>query len=204
MSKCANCGRVLESEEEKRIAFDNYYCERCYDTLFASCSRCDMLIYDDEARYDNGGYCFCESCWEHENGSDIFPQNPEVGNLEREQIVNLSRNWLNGNVDYRTLIRINQRDYFLKTIQEKVGLVDKKIYCFGLIDRDEFQLRASSEIFEQVKEFIYLRGLYLIVEEVFIPRKLGISYSLRENNQDLIVELIREISTEKEVEKCAA
>lgn len=59
----------------------------------------------------------------------------------------------------RCVLKINQKDYLLSRIKERVGLVEQVIYLFGLKDREEYQLTASSNLIDDVKEFILLNGL---------------------------------------------
>ena len=61
-------------------------------------------------------------------------------------IIHLSRAWLNGKVEHKSLISINEKDYLLKTIRDKVGLVGNPLYLYGLQDREEYQIKASSDI----------------------------------------------------------
>jgi hypothetical protein len=86
----------------------------------------------------------------------------------------------------------------LQSIRTKVGLVDSPIYLFGLIDRDQYQISASGDLYNTAKEYVMLNG---IAAEVMLTQgcnRLGISLSLRKNNQKEIIGLIRSITTIKE------
>jgi len=55
-------------------------------------------------------------------------------------------------------LKINLNDYLLSRIKELVGLVEQVIYLFGLKDREEYQLSASSNLTDEVKKFILVYG----------------------------------------------
>ncbi len=128
------------------------------------------------------------------------PNNPEVTPSDREYIIQLSRSWLQGKVEYKKLISINDKDYHLKSIKDKVGLVETPLYLFGLVDRDEYQISASPNIIEQVREACLLNGIQSEVKEGIGCNRLGVSLSLRQGNLYQIVNLIKQITTVKAVQ----
>ena len=136
------------------------------------------------------------SCYEQEHDDDA-PDNPEVYDSDREFIIQISRNWLQGKVEYKKLISINDKDYHLKAIKDKVGLVENPIYIFGLADRDEYQISASPNIIEDVKEVALINGIEAVIKEGIGCNRLGISLSLRQNNLPQIVNLIKQITAVK-------
>lgn len=197
MSHCIDCGRLL-NEENIRTAFDNVYCEDCFSENFNYCSRCDEILYREETHWDNDGNPFCSECYDNEHDDDS-PDNPEVYDSDRKLVLQLSRNWLSGKCSYKTLIKINSKDYLLQKLRDMVGLVDIPIYVFGLIDRDEYQVSASPNILEEVKEFVLLNGIEAKVIEGIGCNRLGISHSLRKEHLFKICSLIKSITLVKEL-----
>ena len=191
---CTACNDEIP-ESEIRWDGDYAYCEDCFNERFDHCSRCDETISRDNTNYDDDGNPYCDNCYEQEHDDDA-PDNPDVNESDREFIIQISRNWLQGKVEYKKLISINDKDYHLKAIKDKVGLVENPIYIFGLADRDEFQISASQNIIEDVKEALLLSGVQTIVNEGIGCNRLGISLSLRQNNLSQIVNLIKQITAE--------
>ncbi len=194
--RCSSCENLL-LDDEVRYAWDEPYCESCFDDLFNHCCHCDELITSSSTHYQDGDP-YCEECWS-ETYDDNAPENPEVTESDRTYIIHLSRTWLEGKTDYRRFININDKDLHLKLIREKVGLVESSIYLFGLRDRDEYQISASSNIIEEVREYALLNLSGVIIVEGIGSSRLGVSLSLRENNRHEIIELIKQITKVKEL-----
>lgn len=194
---CQNCEDELQ-DDEVRWAFEEPYCEDCFDNMFNYCCRCDSVIYRENAHYNDDGDPYCSDCFQ-EDYDDDAPDNPDVTESDRELVVKLSRSWLQGKVETRRPIFINDKDILLKTIKDKVGLVDNPIYVFGLVDRDEYQISVSSDLFDRVQSFILLNDIRVIVVSSPGCNRLGISLSLRKNNQQQIIELIKQITTVQEL-----
>jgi hypothetical protein len=194
---CNNCGESL-NDGDARWAFEEPYCEDCFDNMFNYCSRCDAVIYRENAQYNDEGDPFCAECYE-DNYDDDCPDNPNVTDSDRELVVKLSRSWLNGKIETRRPIFINDKDILLRTIKDKVGLVDNPIYVFGLIDRDEYQISVSSDHFDQVQSYALHNNIKAIVVSGPGCNRLGISLSLRKDNQQQIIELIKQITTVQEL-----
>ena len=135
-----------------RWAFEEPYCEDCFDNMFNYCCSCDGVIYRESAHYNDEGDPYCNDCYE-DNYDDDAPDNPDVSDSDRELVVKLSRSWLQGKIETRRPLFINDKDILLRTIKDKVGLVDNPIYVFGLTDRDEYQLSATSDLFDTVQSF---------------------------------------------------
>ena len=108
------------------------------------------LYISESAHYNDEGDPYCNDCYE-DNFDDDAPDNPDVSDSDRELVVKLSRSWLQGKDETRRPLFINDKDILLRTIKDKVGLVDNPIYVFGLIDRDEYQLSVSADLFEKVQ-----------------------------------------------------
>ena len=194
--KCTHCDEEIR-DDSARWAWDEPYCENCFENLFNYCCRCDSVINRDETHYNADGDPYCSDCWD-EDFDDDAPNNPNVFESDREHIIHLSRSWLQGKTDTRRFISINQKDYFLKTLRGKVGLVGSPLYIFGLTDRDEYQISASQNIMEDVKEFLLFNLPEIKVTETFGSNRLGISFSLRKENLPKIIELIKQITSVKE------
>lgn len=193
---CNGCEKEL-SDDEVRWAFDEPYCESCFEDTFNFCSRCDSVINRNETHYNSEGDPYCEECFE-EDYDDEAPDNPDVYDSDREHIVRLSRSWLQGKVDTKRPIYINPKDILLKTIKDKVGLVDTPIYLFGLIDRDEYQISASSDLFNEVQGFIQLNNFEAKIISTPGCRRLGLSQSVRRDNQTEIINLIKTLTALKQ------
>ena len=194
--RCNGCEREL-TDIEARWAFDEPYCESCFDETFNYCSRCDSVMYRSDTHYNSEADPMCSDCYDDDCDNDA-PENPDVYDSDRELIINLSRSWLQGKVDTRRPVYINQKDILLKTIKDKIGLVDKPIYIFGLIDRDEYQILASNDLLEEVQEFVLTNNLDITVMPSPGCNRIGISQSLRKNNQTEIISLIKTLTTVKE------
>ena len=192
--RCNNCNDNI-SDAEVRWTFEEPYCEGCFDSLFNYCIHCDSVIARDSSHFNNEGEPYCDECYQDEYEDDS-PNNPEVSKADRDLIIDLSRAWLNGKVVNKRLISINERDFMLKTIRDKVGLVEHSLYLYGLIDREEFQIKASSDIISLVKQYLLINGIEAkVTEETAGTNRLGVSYSLRENNLKNIVKLIKSVTS---------
>jgi hypothetical protein len=196
--KCTHCGTLLK-DDQVYWAHDDPYCEECFNDGYNYCSNCDTVINNDETLYvDEDPYC--SECYENENESDPdAPDNPSVFDSDRKLILELSRNWLSGKCNHKTLLKINPKDFLLQKIRDKIGLIDSSLYIFGLQDRDEYQLSASPNIIDQVKEFVLINGLDSKVTEGIGCNRLGICYTLRKENLELVVRLIKQISQVNEL-----
>lgn len=200
--RCENCNIELNSNDA-RYAHSNIYCESCFEEEFTYCSRCDALIERSRAIYDNCGDSYCNECYE-ENYDDNCPDNPEVNDLDRQLIIHLSRNWLQGKVDYRKPIEVNEYDKGLKEIRTKLGLVDKPLYCYGLMDRSDYQITASFDLIDAVKKLVTDNNLNLIVQYTSGSRRIGISEDLRTNNKSFVLNLLRTLTTNTQASTEAA
>jgi hypothetical protein len=197
MSRCSICNCELESHQI-RYAFEDIYCEDCFSENYNVCNRCDEVISRDQTLWDGNGDPYCSECYEEEYDDDC-PDNPEVFDSDRKYILKISRDWLNGRCNHKTLIRINKNDFQLRKIKDKVGLVDIPVYVFGLIDRVEYQLSVSTNLLDQVKEFILLNGLELKITEGIGSNRIGISYSLRKDHLPTVIKLIKQLTEQKEL-----
>lgn len=190
---CTNCDEPV-NDNDVRWANEQPYCEECWDELYSYCSRCDGVILREHTLYDSSGDPLCNDCYE-DNVDDDCPDNPSVTDSDRELVIKLSRSWLQGKIETRRPIFINDKDILLRTIKDKVGLVDTPIYLFGLVDRDDYQLSSSSDLFESVQQYVLINNISATVVSTPGCNRLGISLSLRKNNQLQIVELIKSITT---------
>jgi len=193
---CHNCDDPI-NDDQARWAFEEPYCEDCFDNMFNYCCRCDGVIYTESAHYNDEGDPYCNDCYK-DNYDDDAPDNPDVSDSDRELVVKLSRSWLQGKIETRRPLFINDKDILLRTIKDKVGLVDNPIYVFGLVDRDEYQLSATSDLFDTVQSFLLVMQSTAKVVSSPGCNRLGISLSLRKNNQKEIIELIKQITTVRE------
>ena len=121
--RCINCEELIP-DGEVRWGFDEPYCEECFDENYNYCCHCDTLISSDLTNYSSDGDAYCNECWEQDYDDDA-PDNPNVSEEDQNLIIQLSRNWLQGKVDYRKPISINEKDLHLKTIKRRVGFVEQ-------------------------------------------------------------------------------
>ena len=84
---CTNCGEST-SEDSSHWYNDEVYCESCFYDSYSYCTRCDEAVNRDYCHYDNDGDPVCDECY-HDDIDDNAPDNPEVNDSEREQILNL-------------------------------------------------------------------------------------------------------------------
>ena len=197
MRHCHDCGCDLD-EHSARYAREEPYCEDCFSENFNYCNRCDEILFREETLYDNDGNPFCSECYENMHDDDS-PDNPPVYDSDRKLILELSRSWLSGRCKHKTLLKINWKDFLLQKIRDRVGLIESSLYIFGLQDRAEYQLSASPNMIDQVKEFILINNVDLKVTDGIGCNRLGISYTLRKENLDLVLNLIKQISQVKEL-----
>jgi hypothetical protein len=190
--ECTNCGCEFD-EDDIRWYGDAPYCEDCFSDRYTYCYRCDEPVNRDYCHYDSTGEPICDDCYENEVDYNA-PDNPEINDVEREQIINLSKCWLKGEKP-KSLIRINRHDFYLKEIQEGSGLVDLSLYLYGLIDRDEYQLRVSPNIFNRISQYVSLNNWDVKLYEDKGHNRLGISKALREEKKEEIIQLIKSIAT---------
>lgn len=62
---CANCGEIIEDYEAFEVDGE-YYCENCFDELFAYCDECGKIHYiDDMTWVDHGDRLVCDDCLDH-------------------------------------------------------------------------------------------------------------------------------------------
>jgi hypothetical protein len=198
--RCESCGEPI-SEDNAHWYDGDMFCEGCFYDSYTYCQRCDDAINRDYCHIDNDGDHICDRCWD-EDIDDNAPDNPEVNDSEREQIINLSKCWLKGEKP-KTLIRINRNDYHLEEIQSGVGLVVSALYIYGLYDRDEYQIKASPNIFEAVREQISELQIEATLFEDIGHNRLSFSRTLREEHREEIIQLIKSIHNSKTEEVCA-
>jgi hypothetical protein len=189
---CTACNDKI-FDHEVCYAFDEPYCSDCFNERFDYCSSCDNVIMRTDANYNSEGTAYCDNCWESEF-DDACPNNPEVYDEDRKLILSLSRAFLEGKVETRRLISVNKKDLLLGPIRSKIGLVHNPIHLFGLKDREEYQISASANILEDVKEFALLNFTDCQIIEGLGSSRLGLSLSLRQNHQAELINLIKNIT----------
>lgn len=200
--RCEVCNVEL-GENDVRYAFSSILCEDCFSEGYTYCSRCDATLVRSEANYDDCGDAYCDGCWDEQYDDDA-PDNPEVNDLDRQLIIHLSRNWLQGKVDHRKPIEVNEYDKGLKEIRTKLGLVDKPLYCYGLMDRTDYQITASFDFIDTVKKLVSDNNLNLVVQYTSGARRIGISEDLRINNQSFVLNLLKTLTTNTQASTEAA
>ncbi len=195
--RCTICNCEVPSHQV-RHAFEDVLCEECFSENYNVCNRCDDVIGRDQTLYDQEGNPYCTDCYE-DSYDDDCPDNPEVYDADRNLILQLSRDWLNGRCNNKTLIQINKNDFQLQKLKDKIGLVDYSIYVFGLIDREDYQLSVSSNLIDQIKEFNLINGLDLKIIEGIGSNRIGISLALRKDHFSTVIKLIKQLTEQKEL-----
>ena len=189
---CEDCGCVLY-EMDIHWGHDYRYCESCFDERYNYCSNCDALICREDTNWDDDGNPFCDECYNNLNDDDC-PDNPDVDSEDIKHVLCLSHNWLKGIKEIKHKLNINNFDFHLQDIREKVGLIDKPLYLYGLIDREEYQLKASPNIYNLVSQHTNLNNWNTKMVEDIGSNRLGISKHLREAKRDDIVNLVKEVT----------
>lgn len=97
----------------------------------------------------------------------------------------------------------NKNDEYLYDIVIEAGGANNPIYLYGLINREEFEIRCSEDVFfelislgiadEKNMKVMTPKGMVGIVIEDG-ERRLGISHDLRKNHKNFCIELIRKIT----------
>jgi hypothetical protein len=194
MTHCDCCERQID-DDEIRWAFDNPLCDECFAESYTNCTSCDRVLDHDEVYYDNDDP-YCNDCYE-DTYDNHAPSNPRVDETDRELIIHLSNNWLTGKSNLKYPLKINQNDLLLPELKSKTGLIDKQIYVYGLADREEYQLRATTDLFNHISQYVTLNdwNVKLTSEATGIGR-LGISKELREKRTNELVKLIHEITNQ--------
>jgi hypothetical protein len=190
--RCNNCGAQI-SDDEVRWAFDDPYCESCFNDSYTYCSCCDSVTHRNEISYDNADNPLCNDCYTEQNDDDA-PDNPSVDESDREYILRLSRNWLAGKVDCRKFININTKDFFLSEIRTKVGLIDSPINLYGLKEREEYQISVSPDLEETLKDVLPESLRYYKIKSVEGVRRIGLSYNIRKEYRQQIIQFIKSLT----------
>lgn len=189
---CTSCNDQLY-EDDVHWAFDEPFCQQCFDDRFVYCARCDTLMHRSDAEFNDDDASYCTECWQEVEDDDA-PKNPEVYDADRAQIIELSRSWLMGRRARKSAIKVNEKDHLLNKLRDRVGLVEQSLYVFGLQDREEYQISASPNILDQVREFVLLNALDWTVAEGIGCNRLGIALNIRQNALKMAVKLIRSLS----------
>src|SRR5665647_225099 len=190
--RCTNCNDVIP-DGEVRWAFEDAFCENCFNDSYTYCSACDSVISRNEVVYNNSDDPLCNDCYQ-EAYDDDAPDNPSVEESDREYILILSRNWLAGKIDSRRYININTKDFFLSEIRTKVGLIDNPINLYGLKEREEYQITVSPDIEEVLKEYLPESLKYHKIQTVVGVRRLGLSHNIRKDYRVQIIRLIQSLT----------
>jgi hypothetical protein len=190
--RCTNCNDIIP-EGEVRWAYEDAYCENCFNDSYTYCSACDSVVARSEVSYNNSDDPLCSDCYSDAYDDDA-PDNPEVDETDRQYILTLSRNWLSGKVDHRRFVNINTKDFFLSEIRTKVGLIDSPINLYGLKEREEYQITLSPDLKQTVKELLPESLRYYTIKSVEGVRRLGLSYNIRKDYRSEIIQLIKSLT----------
>lgn len=199
--RCTSCEEELR-DDEARWYGDEPYCEHCFYESYTYCYRCDEAIDRDHCRYNGDDEPVCFDCYEEEEDPNA-PDDPEVFDSNRAEIISLAKNWLSGKRP-QSFIKINRYDYRLTNIQEGLGLVDHVLYLYGLQDREEYQLKVSPNLFNRVSQYINLNNWNAQIETDTGTNRIGISKTLREKKYQEILVLLKELTTNQLLQDKAA
>ena len=195
--RCNSCEREYDPDNMRWYG-DDPYCEDCFNESFTYCSRCDETIDRDYARYNSSDEVMCSDCYDEDEDPEA-PDDPQIFDSQRSEIISLAKDWLIGKRPKR-LIKINHNDYLLMEIREGLGLVDKGLYLYGLQDREEYQMKVSPNLFNRVSQYTSLNNWNVTIETDTGTNRIGISRSLRENKLQQIIELLSTLTTtQKEI-----
>lgn len=131
----------------------------------------------------------------HEIDEIIKKITPEMNEKEREKIITIA-------TTEKTYNNFNYKDYYLYDIILEVGEVKFPIYIYGLIDRQEYEIRCTEDILKKLNKLKLANNnkmktpkgeVNILIEEDEVKR-LGISLDLRKNYRDFCIELIRKIT----------
>ncbi|MDR3665576.1 MAG: hypothetical protein P4L35_01920 [Ignavibacteriaceae bacterium] len=190
--RCTNCNDVIP-DGEVRWAYEDAYCENCFNDSYTYCSACDSVVSRNEVVYNNSDDPLCNDCYQDAYDDDA-PDNPDVTESDRDYILTLSRNWLSGKIDFRRFININTKDFFLSEIRTKVGLIDSPVNLYGLKEQEEYQITLSPDLEETVKELLPESLKYYTIKSVEGVRRLGMSYNIRRDYRPEIIQLIKSLT----------
>ena len=136
----------------------------------------------------------CSDCYEEDEDPDA-PDDPQIFDSQRNEIISLAKDWLNGKRPKR-LIKINPNDFSLAEIQAGVGLVDHVLYLYGLQDREEYQIKASPNLFNRVSQYTTLNNWDITIIQDVGTNRIGISRSLQRNQTTMkSSNLLRNLTT---------
>lgn len=189
---CNSCECELD-DDEIRWAYDLPYCINCFYENYNTCCNCGTTMDSDNTFYNDDGDTYCDDCYEYDYDPNC-PDDPNVEDSDRELVINLCKNWLKNKSFTKSLLRINSKDHQLPLIRSKIGFVDRQIYIYGLIDRDEYQIKASPAIFNLVSQYVSLNNWDVTLAKDSGANRLGISYSIRNEKQEQLISLIKEIT----------
>ncbi|MHA1911700.1 MAG: hypothetical protein ACTSYA_08410 [Candidatus Kariarchaeaceae archaeon] len=190
MIECTSCSREFNSDDIRWFG-DDPYCDDCFFDRYTYCSSCDEPVSRDYCSYNGDDDPICDDCYDDDIDYNA-PDNPDISDSERKQIVSLCKCWLKGERP-KSLIRLNKNDFYLSEIQTGAGLVEQALYLYGLVDRDDFQIKASPNILPKVKKYISQNNIEAIIKEDRGHSRLGVSKQLREESPNKIIELIKSI-----------
>jgi hypothetical protein len=154
------------------------------------------VVSRNEVVYNNSDDPLCNDCYQDAYDDDA-PDNPDVDENDRMFILTLSRNWLSGKVDHRRFININTKDFFLSEVRTKVGLIDIPVNLYGLKEREEYQITVSIDLEETLRELLPESIRYYTIKSVEGVRRLGLSYNIRRDNRQEIIQLIKSLTVVK-------
>jgi hypothetical protein len=188
--RCCRCEEEI-SGNEIQWAFEDPYCGSCFDDNFNWCCRCDTIVAREYVHFNDGGDPYCSECYES-NCDDDSPKDPAIVDADRYNIIRLCRQSLRGiRLPKQQMIKVNEKDNYLLEIKSLVGYVEKPLYVYGLIDRDEYQMVVSEDMLNEINPVI---AGYCRIQVGSGVRRLGISFSLRKNERLKVVQLIQKLT----------
>jgi len=196
---CSICEIEVGDDIDYRNINGRIVCDSCFEENYHYCSRCDAIIHSDVTYWDDYGDPLCEDCREEEEKSydEECPDNPDVSLDEIKSVVELANQWLNDDSPKRYNISIRSGDFHLTELRIKVGLIVNPVYVFGLYDRTDYQISASQNLINQVKDFIEENKLGWTIHEGIGTNRIGLAYSIRANEFDQVLSLIKQITENK-------
>lgn len=189
---CVNCNTKIERDEDVYYNGDDEpICRECFDEYYTCCDNCSDTISRNSVYRGSNDQILCYDCYQDE--TDDLPDNPPVDRKEVSDIIKLSRNFLKCK-GKKYFLRINENDYMLPELRHKVGLLSNSFKVFGVGTGSDIDIKASPDIIEDVKICNAVLGMNFKVAPCEGKRKLGLSFSSRNNRLNDAVKLIKSLS----------
>ncbi|MDZ7762904.1 MAG: hypothetical protein U5K00_00545 [Melioribacteraceae bacterium] len=76
-------------------------------------------------------------------------------------------------------------------------MVSTPIYFYGLSDRDEYEIKVSPNLLEKAQRYLKRKEIELNHIMDTGANRIGVSFTLRKDQSQLIVNLLKELTTQE-------